>query len=300
MYHLVYRRQAYAKNAALNFGGALHEGLKAYFMGEPSEVQDQAILQYFAESPPPPDEYRTPQLALQVLKHYRVRSEFPDYQLSVLNDSAGTPIVERPFEIPLGVLDINRDVKLPSWPEPQFVRTIHVAWSGRIDILAKCNERDRVVDHKTTSVAGEQFIPSFQLSHQTQGYVWAAQQLWPELNINSFCLDAIYIKRPGANGYGSNLMSKGPRGGPPSLDFFRAYFDYTDSRLEQWEENTKHIVEDFVHCLVRGFFPMYTNHCFNKFGRCQYFDVCNFDDPIVRMRFLQSESFKDVTWSPIL
>ena len=81
LYHLVHKRQAYAKNASLNFGGALHEGIKEYFLGAPSEVQEQALLQYFTELPPPPDEYRTPQLALQVLKHYRVRCEFPDYEL---------------------------------------------------------------------------------------------------------------------------------------------------------------------------------------------------------------------------
>jgi hypothetical protein len=64
MYHSVYGRQAYAKNAALTFGGALHEGFKGYFMGEPSEMQERRVLQYFIDSPPPPDEYRTPQLAL--------------------------------------------------------------------------------------------------------------------------------------------------------------------------------------------------------------------------------------------
>ena len=298
MYHLVYGRQAYAKNAALTFGGALHEGFKGYFLGEPSEQQEQRVLQYFIDSPPPPDEYRTPQLALQVLKHYRIRSEFPDYELNILDDTA--PIIERPFEIPLGVLDVNTRIQLPHWPEPQQVDVIHVAWAGRIDLAATINKRNRVMDHKTTSVAGEQFVPSFQLARQTIGYTWAAQQLWPELDISSFCLDAIHLKRPGTNGYGTNLTAKGVRGGPPALDFFRAYFDYTQDRLDEWEENTKTIIGDFVHCLVRNKFPMFTDNCFNKYGRCQYFDVCNFSDRAVRLRFLQSESFRNVTWSPIL
>ena len=126
---------------------------------------------------------------------------------SILGDPL--PIVERPFEIPIGVLEVGEKLQLPGWPEPQQIDVIHVAWSGRIDLAAKVNGRNRVVDHKTTSVAGEQFIPSFQLSYQTQGYVWAAQQLWPELLIDSFCLDAIYLKRPGVNGHGFESHGEG-------------------------------------------------------------------------------------------
>jgi hypothetical protein len=52
LYHLVHRREAYARNAALTFGGALHEALAGLLRGRPDLEQDQAILQYFAENPP--------------------------------------------------------------------------------------------------------------------------------------------------------------------------------------------------------------------------------------------------------
>jgi hypothetical protein len=84
----------------------------------------------------------------------------------------------------------------------------------------------------------------------------------------------------------------------PTLDFFRAYFEYSPSRLDQWERNSLTLAEDFVHCLIRRYFPMYTNHCFNKFGRCQYHDICTLDDPAVRQRMLMSDMYRDVTWSP--
>jgi PD-(D/E)XK nuclease superfamily len=294
LYYLVHRREAHARNAALTFGGALHMGLEALLRGKAEEEQDQAILHYFLENPAPPDEYRTPALALQVMRHYRERQALPDYHWTILSD--GEPLIERPFELPLGVLEINSDIQLPSWPEPQRVKAIHVAWAGKMDLVANVAHRNRVTDHKTTSVAGEQYIPSFILAHQTIGYVWAAQQLWPSLEITGFCLNAIYIRRPGLGA--TNLMARGPRNGPGPLDFFRAHFDYSPERLEQWEENSLNLVADFVHCLVRGYFPMYTYHCFNKFGRCQYHDICTLDDPVVRQRMLMSDMYRDVTWSP--
>jgi hypothetical protein len=209
-------------------------------------------------------------------------------------------LIEQPFEVPLGVLEINRTLQLPGWTEPRFVEVIHIAWSGRIDLVAKVMQRNRVVDHKTTSIAGEHFVSSFQLSNQTIGYVWAARQLWPSLNVEGFCLNAIHLKRPSNGGYQPNLMARGPRGGDGPLDFFRAYFEYGPERLDQWEHNVMLQIEDFVHCIVRNDYPMFTNSCFNKYGRCQYFDVCTLEKPIVRQRFLASDAFRDVTWSPTL
>jgi PD-(D/E)XK nuclease superfamily len=294
LYYMVHRREAHARNAALTFGGALHEGIASLLLGRPEADQDLAIIQYFAANPTAPDEYRTVALALQVMGHYRFRQTLPDYEWSVLSD--GELLIERPFELPLGVLDINTPLQLPDWPEPRHVKSIHVAWSGKIDLIANVANRNRVVDHKTTSIAGDNYTSGFILAHQVIGYVWAAQQIWPTLDVTGFCLNAIYLRRPLPGT--TDLLAKGPRGGPPTLDFFRAFFDYTPERLSQWEQNSLTLAEDFVHCLIRQFFPMYTNSCFNKYGRCQYHDVCTLDAPEVRQRMLMSDMYRPVTWSP--
>jgi hypothetical protein len=96
------------------------------------------------------------------------------------------------------------------------------------------------------------------------------------------------------------LTARGPRGGEPALQFFRNYFEYSQERIDQWASNQLTVVEDFVHSLVRNNFPMYTAHCFNKFGRCPYYDVCTIDNVETRERFLKSDSFKDVTWDPTI
>jgi hypothetical protein len=150
-------------------------------------------------------------------------------------------------------------------------------------------------------MGGDQFIQSFQLSNQTIGYCWAAQQMWPSLFprdfVSGFCLDALFFKKPTGN---VSLVEKGPRGGEPACQFFRTYFEYSQERIDKWASNQLTIIEDFVHSLVRANFPMYTNHCFNKYGRCPYYDVCTIDNPETRLRFLHSDAFKDVTWDPTI
>lgn len=295
-FYLYWRREGHARNAALVFGGAVHEGLEA-LLKDPNaspEAIDAKISAFFVDNPAPPDEYRTVQNAQLVLRHYRERAGLPDYAWNILRDVQG-PIVERAFELPLGVLEVGANIQIPEWDVPRWVSKVHVAWSGRIDAVPNVYTLNRIADHKTTSIAGDSFIQEFLLNNATMGYVWAGQQIWPELDIRGFCLNAIFAKKPAA---GCSLVDKGPRGGKPALDFFRAYFEYTPSQIEEWKFNALTIVEDFVHNMVRGYFPMHTKYCFNKYGKCQYHDVCTIPDKAVRHNVLMSDNFKPVTWNP--
>jgi hypothetical protein len=313
-YYLFYGREGHARNAALTFGGACHVGLEhierdeghhrmneityePFVWTEADTARD--VLRYFTENPAPPDEYRTPQVLLEILAHYRVRKTLPDYEWTVQSDKDG-PLIERAFELPLGVLEVNAEIQLPQWDKPRFVKQIHVAWSGRIDLVPFCNGKNRICDNKTTSMGGDQFVQDFFLSSQSRGYIWAGQQLWPDLNIDGFCLNAIHFRKPVA---GVGLLEKGPRGGKPALDFFRAYFDYSQFSIDQWAENALVRVEDFVHCIVRKDFPMETTYCFNrKYGKCDYHDLCCIglqEGFNVRDKMLMSDAYRDVTWNPV-
>lgn len=307
--YLILGREPHAKNAALSFGGAIHQGIEGLLLGETPDQQDQRVLTYFTENPAPPDEYRTPTTALEVLKHYRHRSNeliYPDYEWDIKSDSNGL-LIERSFELPLGVIEVEAEIEYlpndgPTWSRggpnlhSNYVSRIHVAWSGRIDLIASANNRVRVVDHKTTSIVGDQFIQSFQIASQTIGYVWAAQQLWPELHPTGFCLNAIALKKPAK---GISLLDRGPRGGEPALSFFRSYFDYSDERVMEWSEDALTFVEDFIHSLVRDRFPLNDKQCFDKYGQCPYHSVCTIDDLRVREKLLASDAFKQVTWNPV-
>lgn len=327
-YKLVLKREAHARNAALTFGGALHEGLERFLERqwghqqglevddeEWTKEEDQRILKFFTENPAPLDEYRTVQNALAVLAAYRQRASLPDYQWEIQSDSSG-PIIERAFELPLGVVEVNDWIPMPWLLDAQleeaikhgsqekrgvcapYVSHIHIAWSGRIDAIARCGNPNvvRVVDHKTTSIMGDSFMQDFQISNQVLGYVWAARQLWPDLDVSAFCLNAIHFKKPTGTGA---ITDPGPRGGPSALSFVRGYYEYSPQRLSEWAENCLNIVSDFIHCLVRDSFPRHTKWCFGKYGKCQYHDVCVQDDPKVRANMIHSDMFKQVTWNPV-
>lgn len=342
-YKLVLRREAHARNAALTFGGALHQGLEQYlhyqwvcqnnWNADETEhasvsLQNQAILRHFTENPAPLDEYRTVTNALAIMEAYRMRAALPDYQWEIQSDNSG-PLIERAFELPLGVIEVGTEAQDESGPyiRPEYismpwldkevklqrirewtkgvhltlsndlpvpVSRIHIAWSGRIDAIARCGEPkvNRIADHKTGMINPQEY----HIANGVLGYVWASQQLWPDLGISGFCLNAIATRKPAAN---CTMTSVGPRGGKPALEFSRHYFDYSQERIDAWAQNTLAIVSDFVHCLVRDYFPRHTKWCHGKYGTCQYHDVCIQDSPAVRHNMLNSDMFKSVTWNPV-
>lgn len=327
--YLVLGREPQAKNAALTFGGAVHAGLETLLKGPKRDEHgvpdddtgftsaiNQSVLQFFLDNPAPPDEYRTPQVAIEVLHHYREKLRWDrTYDMEIKSDDTG-PLIERAFELPLGVVEVGSRIDMPwmskeeqltqagSWAsegqgDAVFVSHIHIAWSGRIDVIAHCNGRVRVVDHKTTSVADDKYYRQFQLSSQVMGYIWAARQLWPDFDVSAFCLNAIHLKRPQAGkGYPAGLTTPGVRGGAAPLTFFRNYYEYTPARIERWAQRTRVVISDFIHCLVRNDFPEYDAYCVNKFGVCPYHDACSEQDEAVRDNILMSSMFKPVTWNP--
>lgn len=298
--YLVLGREARGRNAPLVFGGAVHQGLESLLKSQSIDEQTSAIARYFLDNPLDssyPD-YRTAVVAQQVLQHYRQRALLPDYEWTILTDLDTLPIIERAFELPLGVLEL--DETLHTATGEVFVSKLHVAWSGRTDAIAECFGKRCVVDHKTTSILTPDYIQSYLIASQTIGYVWAAQQLWPHLGVDHFCLNLIYLKKPtGSSGYERSLVERGPRGGDPSLSFQRHYFRYTPERVEQWTANTLAIVSDFIHCLARNFFPVHTAWCVNKFGMCPYYEACRQDNKEVEKNVLMSNAFSQVTWNPV-
>ena len=330
--YLVLGREGQTRSAALTFGGALHAGLEKflewqYFHAQPenqvsdnpavsSDVQDLAIVKHFCENPLPLDifpDYRTVESCLEVMKHYRFQAQLPDYQWEILSDEKG-PVVERAFELPLGVLEVGAEIDMP-WLEfaeltatgnsvttgfparkKVFVSHIHVAWSGRVDAIVHANGMARICDHKTASDKRYLNPQKYHLANQTIGYVWAAKQLFPSLDVKGFLLNGIIFRKP--TGAGS-IFDKGPRGGEPALSFARYYYEYSDERLLWWANNALTIVSDFIHCLTRNEFPSHTAWCHGTYGPCPYLEVCEQDSPAMREALINSDRYKTVTWNPV-
>lgn len=315
-------REAHSKTAALVFGGAFHEAAALFHteeyhkgnqFGDASipekhgkEAQDSAILKHFLDHPLPPSviqfDYRNPTSALEVFKHYRSQCTpllHPDYEWEILADDKG-PIIERPFELPLAVLEFEQ-FPIEGVQSAGVPTKIHLAWSGRIDLLASINGRNHVVDHKTSSIDAPDYFRQFELSSQVRGYIWAASKLWPELSPRSFCHNGIFFKK---NPGDAPLTARGPRGGNPPLHFQRTYYptnstqSYSDEALARWERDTILTIEDFLHSVSRNVFPLNDNSCIQKWGICEYHDCCRMDDEAMGDRYLMSPAYKTVSWNP--
>lgn len=325
--YLILGREPHAKNSALTFGGAVHEALEIFHTREfiqsrglmaPTETSDtvgnERIHSFFSDNPAPPDEFRTATSACGVLRHYRQRCNpglYPDYEWEIMADEKG-PIIERAFELPLGTITLdawiradevfgsdegNQEQRFIDGVPHVWVSVVHIAWSGRIDLVTKHAGRVRITDHKTSSIDRDDFMQQFHLASQTIGYTWAAQQLWPDLDISGFCLNCLNFRKP-AKSHVGELTSRGPKGGEAPLNFFRAYFDYSPLRVSEWYSRTMTTIEDFLHSFVRDYFPLNDHACFDKFGRCPYHDICLEDSPEVASALLNTDAFKQVTWNP--
>jgi hypothetical protein len=317
--YLVLGREGQTRSAALTFGGALHAGLEKFLewqwgiqqklnvdTEEWTNQQDLAIVKHFCENPLPLDifpDYRTVESCLEVMKHYRFQAQLPDYQWEILSDENG-PVIERAFELPLGVLEVDAEIRMPWLHEgplphnitPTYVSHIHVAWSGRVDAIVHANGMARICDHKTASDKRYLNPQKYHLANQTIGYVWAAKQLFPSLDVKGFLLNGIIFRKPTGSG---SIFDKGPRGGEPALTFSRYYYEYSDERLLWWANNALTIVSDFIHCLTRNEFPSHTAWCHGTYGPCPYLEVCEQDSPAMREALIQSDRYKTVTWNPV-
>jgi len=292
--YLIRSREAARSSSATQFGNLFHTCVELSLINGYNDTtktkQRELIAEHFLYNPCPPEDYRTADQMVAILDaYYRL---YPTEQFEIYHDENGH-FVERPFKIELCTIPIN-DVLIyhpqqlvagyeKGNAQTLHVRNIHVFWTGRIDLLLKQSNALWVLDHKTTSMGGDTYYNDFVLSQQTVGYTWAAQHITGQ-PVNGLILNAVIARKPTKTGR--------------AIEFDRRPYIYSAERCAEWEENTKHIVGDFVSNLARGYFPMHTKWCMGKYGTCPYWDNCTLP-PHQRLSDLASDHYRDVTWSPI-
>ncbi len=283
------RRKQRPDRAPLIFGGAIHEALEVLYR-DGFEFIEKAILHalnYFEAHPyNSTGQWRNPAYAVEAIRRYVDHWDLMD-NLKPISSSW----VEKPFALNVGCVEVN--AKLPysasqltdeTSDEPLYVATIHVQWTGKIDIGAT-NGDDRiwVVDHKTTSMGGDTFYADFELGQQTHGYKWAMDTILGQ-KTSGFILNALLIRQPTRTGKG--------------MEFDRKSYIYSDESITEWRTDMMQSVENYIHALTNDAFPKHTAWCMGKYGRCQYHTVCTL--PLLQRRFiLNSTEFENVNWSPL-
>lgn len=287
-FYTVYRRQR-PDRAPLVFGGAIHMGLETiYKYGfEQEKAGIMAILNYFEQHPYSlAGEWRTPSYAVEAFRAYCEYWSLMDNLKPISSEW-----VEKAFALNIGCFPINATLpfsyaQLTEEPneEKMYIATLHVQWSGKIDILATNGDSQKwVVDHKTSSMGGVTFFNDFMIGQQTHGYKWAAEEILGE-PVAGFILNALLIRKPTKTGKG--------------IEFDRRVYHYSPESVLEWKADMLQTVENFVHALTTDSFPKYTSWCMGKYGACPYHDVCTL--PAEQRRFmLFSDQYSNVTWSPL-
>lgn len=273
--HYIKSRELDRDTIAMDFGDLFHklEQKRLVAGGLSDEVQKQQtekIVEHFIEKPSPPNDYRTSDRMLQVIRQYNNIYKTDGWEKKVYHDING-PFVERPFKIELTTIEVNTDLPyppllitndgtnlkefMPSLP----VRNIHVFYRGLIDLVLQEGEQLWVPDHKTSSRGGREFVEAFRLSNQTRSYCWAVQKI-TGLPTMGTIINGVIVRPLTKTGVGT--------------EFNRGNYYYTQDSIDECELNMKAVVTDIIANLVRGFFPQHARSFISPCAKCEYQENC--------------------------
>ena len=287
-YYAIHRRQR-PDRAPLIFGGAMHAALEVIYRDgyDAYAKAHKAMLDYFAAHPyNTAGEWRTPAYCIEAFNKY-----VSDYSIMDTITPLSPSWVEKAFALNIGHFAINSTLPFTyaqltdeDSDEPMHIDTLHLQWSGKIDIVHRDEDGHLfVVDHKTTSIGGTTFFEDFKLAQQTHGYMWAAQEILGE-PFAGFILNALIIRKPTKTGVG--------------MEFTREQHYYTQESIDEWKSDTLTTIETFIHYMLNGYYPKATAWCMGKYGKCPYFDVCTLPAN-QRALMLSTDQYSNVTWSPL-
>ncbi len=274
-YSYLHKRVASWSKAALNFGGAVHHALAIRYRDFPDlalssdeDLQMEELSKWFAEKPNPMEDHRTLDLAQKLIRAYNSRFQGEEFASLTFN---GSPAVELPF--------VFRLCKIGD---------ITILYCGRIDLVVTSDGLIFVVDHKTTSMMGEQFFKGLSVSPQMVGYASGVEAILPKEKCAGFIVNAIKVPKP--------TKTKGDGVDSDCFQRHRTYLQ--EGQLAEWRQNTIALVEEFLWNYSRGILPQKKSWCVNKFGLCEFFGVCELPADN-RSLMLSTGQFTNNDWSPL-
>lgn len=148
---------------------------------------------------------------------------------------------------------------------------IRILWKAKIDVMVDTNQGIFPVDHKTMS----QDRMTLDLNNQFMGQCLVAGTRMMIVNKIGF------------------QTSKKPKD-----KFKRPPMQYSPARLIEWQSETlpRHIY-NYLHCAETGYWPMRHTHCEDKYGKCQFHEVCG-AEPILREDELRMNFVVGEKWDP--
>jgi hypothetical protein len=302
-YQGVLRRSTGQTQAALNFGSAIHLALDYRYakFGDltPERFalceagQRKLLEEHFTTNPGPEGDHRDLNWAYELVQQYNLRYGYEPFNVLM---KEGKPMVEIPFAVPFMAFDPETgDTQriLADYDTEKLVdsKLIPIIYSGKIDAAVLYDAHEVfVMDHKTGSNLGDAFWVKHRMNPQFYGYCWAWRALTGVMP-TGFMVNAISTS--------SKPFTKPKTSWEEwwSKKFQRNREVIDSSHLDEWEENTFHLIKQFLTQWREGFFPQHRSHC-AQFGQCLFYDVC-FSLRSSREELIFGSGFVDYHWTPL-
>jgi hypothetical protein len=195
-------------------------------------------------------------------------------------------MTEVPFVVPLfDAKSQNGELRFP------------VLYHGFIDLPVSINGLIHTLDFKSTSVLGDVFWADKKMSAQQKGYCFGLHET-TKLPVHGYIVRAIRVNPPPQYVTNGTANKKGEF--KKISDWWQECFaeekyHLGEGEIQEWKNNAIALVEEFLWHYSKGYFPKRTISCTNKFGKCQYYDVCSTFPVEDRNLILMSGLFKDKT-----
>lgn len=270
------------KSGALGFGGALHEGLAAWYKTKDASKALMAIHEKWPSNTPP-DDYRTKEKCLNVMIEYIKR--YPVESFKIVGLDQGEPLVEVSF-----TLDTDMKVQFCS-----SCLMVAVSGSGNATLCGNCNKPleeilyggifDGLVDfngaiytleHKTTSQLGAYYFNQFKPNNQISGYDWAAGKL-TGYRVGGSLVNAVGVYKVGATKFERQITTR------------------SDAEVREWLRNVQSVCTQIAIARATNRWPMSTMAC-TLYGQCEYHGVHSLANEAEREKYLEMQYIRQ-PWS---
>ena len=277
-YNELHGRTPADARAGANFGSTVHRGLETRYKvcgrdevtPDATSMIEAAMHGWLESSPQPENDFRNFDHACKMLRVYN--QIYRKEGFTILKNSNGKPIIEASFALPFG-----RVMDTP------------IIYSGKIDLGIEDNNGIWSHDHKTAFQFGDTFTKQMSMDGGQIGYCWALGQATGRRPAG-YIIDAIRVRKPSVR---ASFTGEAPI---DATDFTRTPYYVTPDMIEEWKSDVLAIITDIFLAHSRNHFPRHRWQCTNKFGPCDYFDVCS-TPRAQRHLVLASNLFVANTWT---
>ncbi len=235
------------KGVALEFGGAIHEGLDVYYKQVATVGNEQAIKEAIAKfsgmyQDREGDELRTVANGVKMLEWY------------------GKKYKDEPF-------------KTVGKPETGFVFFIgDVLYGGRIDLPVDWDGNLWIMEHKTTTRLTGGYFDQYELDKQVTGYIIAAEEYFKERKVMG-CI--VNVMEPW-----KELIRPTSKSKSPEDHFLRKPITRSTFVKERFKLNVQRIVRDITWCHENNeFMEAEKKEVCQYYNRpCPYLQLCQYGE----------------------